>query len=60
MRPFFNPTIEVVTFRLRRWCMLGVFFFLVFICLGHEYQDLLSPCNRVHVCTDWTLVHTLS
>ena len=26
MRPFFNPTIEVVTFRLRGWCMLGVFF----------------------------------
>ena len=22
----FNPTIEVVTFRLRGWCMLGVFF----------------------------------
>ena len=25
MWPFFNPTIEVVTFRLRRFCMLGVF-----------------------------------
>ena len=23
---FFNPTIEVVTFHLRGWCMLGVFF----------------------------------
>ena len=22
----FNPTVEVVTFRLRGWCMLGVFF----------------------------------
>ena len=26
MRLSFNPTIEVVTFRLRGWCMLGVFF----------------------------------
>ena len=27
MRPFFffNPTIKVVTFRLRGWCVLGVF-----------------------------------
>ena len=23
---FFNPTIKVVTFRLRGWCVLGVFF----------------------------------
>ena len=27
--------------------------------LGHEYQDLLSPCNGMHACTDWTLVYTL-
>ena len=26
MWPFFNPTITVVTFRLRGWCVLGVFF----------------------------------
>ena len=26
MWPFFDPTIEVVTFHLRWWCMLGVFF----------------------------------
>ena len=26
MCPFFNPTIKVVTFRLRGWCVLGVFF----------------------------------
>ena len=25
MWPFFNPTIKVVTFRLRGWCVLGVF-----------------------------------
>ena len=49
MCPFFNPTIKVVTFRLRGWCMLGVFF-----CCRHspERQDLLSPCDEMHVCTD--------
>ena len=26
MWPFFNPTIKVATFRLRGWCVLGVFF----------------------------------
>ena len=52
MWPLFNPTIEVVTFRLRGWCMLGVFFLPVFTRLGHECQDLLSPCDGVHVCTD--------
>ena len=26
VQPFLNPTIEVVTFRLHGWCMLGVFF----------------------------------
>ena len=39
---FLNPTIEVVSFRLRGWCMLGVFLSLAF---GHECQDLLSPCD---------------
>ena len=47
--PFLNPTIEVVTFRLRGWCMLGVFSFTR---LGHECQDLLSPCDGMHMCTD--------
>ena len=56
---FFNPTIEVVTFRLRGWCMLGVFLLTAFTCLGHECQNLLSPCNGIHVCTDWTSVHAL-
>ena len=27
--------------------------------LGHECQDLWSPCNGMHVCTDCTLVFTL-
>ena len=50
--PFFNPTIKVVTFRLRGWCGLGVFLLPAFTHLGHERQDLLSPCNEMHVCTD--------
>ena len=52
MEPFFNPTIEVVKFHLRGWCMLGVFLLLAFTCLGHECQDLLSPYDGMHVCTD--------
>ena len=42
---FFNLTIEVVTFRLRGWCVLGVFLLLTFTCLGHECKDILSPWN---------------
>ena len=49
---FFNPTIKVVTFRLRGWCMLGVFLLPAFTRLGHERQDLLSLCDEMHVCTD--------
>ena len=52
MRPFFNPTIKVVTFRLRGWCVLGVFLLPAFTRLGHERQDLLSPCDEMHVSTD--------
>ena len=48
----FSPAIEVVAFRLRGWSMLGVFLLLVFTCLGHERQDLLSPGDAMHVCTD--------
>ena len=59
MRPFFNPTIEVVTLRLCGWCILGVFLLLAFTHLGHECQDLLSLCHRMHVCTDYTSVYTL-
>ena len=40
MWPFSNPAIEVVTFRLRGWCMLGVFMLLAFTRLGHDCQDL--------------------
>ena len=51
MCPFFNPTIEVVTFSLRGWCMLGVFLLPAFIRLGHECQDLLSSCDgNWYVC----------
>ena len=52
MWPFSNPTIKVVTFRLRGWCVLGVFLLPAFTRLGHERQDLLSPCDEMHVCTD--------
>ena len=52
MWPFFNPTIKVVTFRLCGWCVLGVFLLPAFTRLGHERQDLLSPCDGMHVCTD--------
>ena len=48
MWPFFNPTIKVVTFRLRGWCVLGVFLLPAFTRLGHERQDLLSPCDEMH------------
>ena len=48
----FIPTIEVVIFCLHWWCMLGVFLLPEFTCLEHEYQDLLSPCDRMHVCID--------
>ena len=44
----FNPMIEVVTFCLRGWCMLGVFLLPAFTCLRHQCQDLLSLCNGMH------------
>ena len=49
---FFNPTIEVVSFRHRGWCMLGVFLSPALTRLEQERQDLLSPCDGMHVCTD--------
>ena len=39
--------------------MLGVFLLPAFTHVGHEYQDLLSLCNEMHVCTDYTSVYTL-
>ena len=39
--------------------MLGVFLLPAFTCSGHERQDLLSPCDEMHVCTDKTSVYTL-
>ena len=44
MLQVFSPTIEVVTFCLRGWCILRVFLLLAFTRRGHECQDLLSPC----------------
>ena len=52
MWPLFNPTIKVVTFRLRGWCVLGVYLLPAFTRLGHERQDHLSLCGEMHVCTD--------
>ena len=49
---FFHPTIEVVTFHLHEWRMLGVFLLPAFTHLGHECQDLLNPCDAKQVCTD--------
>ena len=39
--------------------MLGVFLLPPFTHLGHECQDLLSLCDGMHVCTDWTSIYTL-
>ena len=54
----FFPTIEVVTFRLRGWCMLGVFLLPAFTHLGHECGDFLSPWDGMHVCIDLTSVYS--
>ena len=56
---FFTPTIEVVTFRLCGWCMLGVFLLPAFTRLGNECQELLGPCDGMHVYTDWTSLYAL-
>ena len=48
----FNPTIEVVTLLFRGWCILGGLLSPSFTHLGHERQDLLSPCDGMHVFTD--------
>ena len=55
----FNPTTEVVTFRSRGWYILDVFLWPALIRVGNECQDLLSPCDGMHVCTDKTSVYTL-
>ena len=47
-----NLIIEVVTFRLHGSCMLDLLSLPAFTRLGHECQDLLSPYNGMHVCTD--------
>ena len=39
--------------------MLDVFLLSGFTRLGHERQDLFSPCDGMHVCTDQTLLYTL-
>ena len=49
---FLIPTVEVVTFRLPGWCMLGVFLLPAFTRLEHERQDLLRSCDGMHVYTE--------
>ena len=49
---FFNPTMEVVTFRLRGWCMLGLILLPAFTRRGQGCQDLLSLCDGMHVRLD--------
>ena len=51
---------EVVTFCLHGWSMLGVFLLPAFTPLRHECQeDLLSLYRGMHECTDFTSVYTL-
>ena len=45
MWPFFNPTIKVVTFHLRGWCVLGV---LETIQLQWRYRD--TPDTQLDLC----------
>ena len=45
----FNPTIEVVTFHLLGWCMLGVFLLLAITCLRVRLD---CEGHGKHVCTD--------
>ena len=52
MSPFSNPTIEVLTCRLRGRCMLAVFLLPAFTGVGLECQDLSSPCDGMHVFAD--------
>ena len=39
--------------------MLGVFLLLAFTHVGHKCQDLLNPCDGMHMYTDLISVHTL-
>ena len=36
-----------------------MFLLPAFTHLEHECQNLLSPCDGVHVCTDYTSVYTV-
>ena len=56
---FYNPTIEVVTFCLHGWCMLGVFLLLAFAPLGHECQDFLALVMEC-MCTQTRLQFVLA
>ena len=55
---YFHP--KEAFFPLQGWCMLDVFSLPAFTRLGHECVDLLSLCNKMHLCTDWPPVYTLT
>ena len=67
---FFNPTIKVVTFRLRGWCVLGVFLLPVYTLIGRSFggngvwthvnskgkipSTGKCPQRRIEPATSWT------
>ena len=56
----FNPTIVVVTFRLRGWCILSVFLLPAFTRLGHERQDFFLVHAMERMCAQtrpWSISH---
>ena len=46
----FNPTVEVVTFRLLGWCMLGMLLLPAFTRLGHVWKSGSLESVRWNVC----------
>ena len=48
----FYSAIEGITFRLHAQHMHGAFLLPAFTRLGHDCQDLLGPCDGMHVYTD--------
>ena len=54
---FFNPTIEVITFRLPGWCMLDVLLLPAFNHQGHECEVRATECTCAHILTSvYTLI----
>ena len=52
---FFYPNIEVVIIILFSWMVYAECVFVPGIYpFGRQYYDLLSPCDLMYTCTDWT------